>query len=100
MCGYEYTARLQRMLVDMTLSSTLVSEFHDLKIKDDALSIGFSTLVLQVFILCQLETITMSLHVCVVKPKECPTIYIYIYRPSLFNFIYSENLTILGSLHI
>lgn len=46
-CGYEYTARLQRMLVDMTLSSTLVSEFHDLKIKDDSLSIGFSTLVLQ-----------------------------------------------------
>ena len=73
MCGYEYTARLQRMLVDMTLSSTLVSEFHDLKIKDDALSIGFSTLVLQVLILCQLETIIMSL--CVVKPKECPTIY-------------------------
>ena len=50
MCGYEYTARLQRMLVDMTLSSTLVSEFHDLKIKDDSLSIGFSTLVLQVLI--------------------------------------------------
>ena len=60
-CGYEYTARLQRMLVDMTLSSTLVSEFHDLKIKDDSLSIGFSTLVLQVLILSQLETIIRNL---------------------------------------
>lgn len=48
-CGYEYTARLQRMLVDMTVSSTLVTEFNDhLKTIKDNLSIGFSTLVLQV----------------------------------------------------
>ena len=48
-CGYEYTARLQRMLVDMTLSSNLVAEFHEaLKVKEESLKIGFSSLVLQV----------------------------------------------------
>ena len=60
MCGYEYTARLQRMLVDMSVSTSLVSEFHDhLKTNHENLSIGFSTLVLQV----QLWYIYLSLKI-------------------------------------
>lgn len=48
-CGYEYTARLQRMLVDMTLSSQLVTEFMEsMKSTADSLPITFTALVLQV----------------------------------------------------
>jgi cullin 2 len=48
-CGYQYTARLQRMLMDITLSSNLVMEFNDfLKLQSysDGV-IGFSSLILQ-----------------------------------------------------
>ena len=47
-CGYEYTSRLQRMLVDMKLSSDCMTEFHEhLKSHGSPLSIGFTALVLQ-----------------------------------------------------
>ena len=47
-CGYEYTARLQRMVVDMRLSSDSMAEFQDyLKEREATLTISFSTLVLQ-----------------------------------------------------
>ncbi|XP_019857070.1 PREDICTED: cullin-2-like isoform X2 [Amphimedon queenslandica] len=47
-CGYEYTARLQRMLMDITLSQNLVTEFHEkLKSDKEKETISFSTLVLQ-----------------------------------------------------
>ena len=49
-CGYEYTARLQRMLVDVTLSSSLITDFMEqLKQQSGSLPITFSTLVLQVY---------------------------------------------------
>ena len=47
-CGYEYTARLQRMVVDMKLSADCMSEFQEhLQTVGMSLPISFSTLVLQ-----------------------------------------------------
>lgn len=47
-CGYEYTARLQRMVVDIRLSSDTMVEFQEyLSIREDSLPISFSTMVLQ-----------------------------------------------------
>ncbi len=47
-CGYEYTSRLQRMLVDIKLSAEGNTGFTDhLQAEGLPLSISFSTLILQ-----------------------------------------------------
>lgn len=47
-CGYEYTARLQRMVVDIRLSADTMTEFQDfLSSREEVLPISFSTMVLQ-----------------------------------------------------
>ena len=45
-CGYEYTAKLQKMLVDIKLSTSITQEFHE-RMKSSVMS-GYSVLVLQV----------------------------------------------------
>ena len=48
-CGFEYVARLQRMVVDMRLSEDCMSAFQDhLHLSCTLLPLTFSTLVLQV----------------------------------------------------
>lgn len=47
-CGYEYTARLQRMVVDIRLSADAMTEFQEnLARHEESLPISFSTMVLQ-----------------------------------------------------
>ena len=47
-CGYEYTSRLQRMVVDMKLSAEGNAKFSDhLQAEGSPLAISFSALVLQ-----------------------------------------------------
>lgn len=47
-CGYEYTARLQRMVVDIRLSADTMTEFQDfLSRREEVLPISFSTMILQ-----------------------------------------------------
>ena len=45
-CGFEYTAKLQKMLVDINLSAFIMQEFNE-SVKSSIMS-GFSVLVLQV----------------------------------------------------
>lgn len=47
-CGYEYTARLQRMVVDIRLSTDTMTAFQEsLAAQGDTLPMSFSTMVLQ-----------------------------------------------------
>ncbi len=47
-CGYEYTARLQRMVVDIRLSTDTMTAFQEsLAAEGESLPISFSTMVLQ-----------------------------------------------------
>ena len=48
-CGFEYVARLQRMVVDMKLSEDCMTAFQEhLTLTSSHLPITFTTLVLQV----------------------------------------------------
>ena len=48
-CGFEYVARLQRMVVDMKLSEDCMTSFQEhLSLSSSSLPLAFSTLVLQV----------------------------------------------------